>query len=148
MAGSPEQDFPVLDADSPSERLIGIRFRWYAGQARLTRLAYLWLGVVQLVAALLIAVSVALDAPIWFAPALGGLIALAEGIRTLFGLRDTYPTYRRTAEELRNEAWLYAQRAAHYAEAANPAQLLAERVVQLSNVETAGWAASVKERST
>ncbi|MBB5836728.1 DUF4231 domain-containing protein [Kribbella italica] len=142
-----DPDFPALGAESPAEELIGIRFRWYAQQARRHRLAYLWLGVVQLAAALLIAVSVALDAPLWFAPSLGGLIALAEGARTLFGLRDTYPTYRRTAEELRNEAWLYAGRAGRYAEAENAAQLLAERVVELSNAETAGWASAVRERN-
>src|SRR5690242_11186366 len=105
-----DPDFPALGTESPAEELIGIRFRWYAQQAQRHRLAYIWLGIVQLAAALLIAVSVAFDAPVWFAPSLGGVIALAEGARTLFGLRDTYPTYRRTAEELRNEAWLYAGR--------------------------------------
>ncbi|WP_460655541.1 DUF4231 domain-containing protein [Kribbella endophytica] len=147
MAASNDPDFPALGTESPAEELIGIRFRWYAQQAQRHRLAYIWLGIVQLAAALLIAVSVALDAPVWFAPSLGGLIALAEGARTLFGLRDTYPTYRRTAEELRNEAWLYAGRAGRYAEAEDATRLLAERVVELSNAETAGWASAVRERN-
>ncbi|TWD75289.1 uncharacterized protein DUF4231 [Kribbella amoyensis] len=148
MAGSSDPDFPALGEAVAAERLIGIRFRWYSRQARRTRAAYLGLGLVQLVAALLIALSVALDVPVWFAPALGGAIALAEGVRTLFGLRDEYPTYRRTAEDLRNEAWLYSQRAGRYAEAADPASLLAERVVELSTTETAHWASAVRERST
>jgi hypothetical protein len=147
MAANTDRDFPALGTESPAEQLITVRFQWYARQARRHRLAYVWLGIVQLAAALLIAVSVAISAPVWLAPALGGLIALAEGARTLFGLRDTYPTYRRTAEELRNEAWLYAQPAGRYAAAPDPTQLLAERVVELSNAETAGWASAVRERS-
>lgn len=88
----------------------------------------------------------AISAPIWLAPALGGLIALAEGLRTLFGLQDAYPAYRRAAENLRNEAWLFAQRAARYTDAANPAQLLAERIVEISDTENQAWAGSVMQR--
>src|SRR5919112_644585 len=94
-----DSDFPALGNDAPAEHLISVRFRWYAAQARRARIWYRALGTVQLIAALVIAISVAIQAPTWLAPALGGVIALAEGIRTLFGFKDTYPTYRRTAEE-------------------------------------------------
>ncbi|WP_433160395.1 DUF4231 domain-containing protein [Kribbella sp. CA-247076] len=127
--------------------MISIRFRWYHHQAVQARIAYRSLGVVQLVAALLIAISVAFDAPDWLAPALGGLIALAEGIRTLFGFKDSYPTYRRAAEELRGEAWLYAQQAGRYAGSDDPAKLLAERVVEISRSETTDWESALKARS-
>jgi hypothetical protein len=146
MSTTWHEDFPPLSEDSPAESLIRIRFRWYSGQATKTRLIYQALGLAQLVAALFIAVSIAIDTPTWLAPALGGSIALAEGIRSLFGLHDTYPAYRRTAEELRNEAWLYAQRAGRYADAPDPAKLLAERVVELSNEETVDWANALKGR--
>jgi hypothetical protein len=142
-----DSDFPTLGNDAPAERLIRIRFRWYAAQARKARIWYRTLGVVQLLAALVIAISVAISAPIWLAPALGGVIALAEGIRTLFGFKDTYPTYTRTAQQLRNEAWLYAQKAGRYAHAAEPVQLLAERVVEISYSETEDWEAALKARS-
>jgi hypothetical protein len=140
-------DFPALEGDSPAEQLIAVRFRWYSGQARVTRVAYLAIGIAQLLAALLIAVSVAIAAPVWLAPALGGLIALAEGVRTLFGIQDTYPTYRRAAEDLRNEAWLFAQRAGRYGDADDPEQLLAERVVEISGTETRDWAGSLGRRT-
>jgi hypothetical protein len=142
-----DSDFPALGTDSPAEQLISIRFRWYAAQARRARIWYRALGTVQLLAALVIAISVAINAPTWLAPALGGLIALAEGIRTLFGFKDSYPTYTRTAQELRNEAWLYAQKAGRYAKATDPVQLLAERVVEISHTETADWEAAMKARS-
>ena len=147
MASLRDSDFPALGTDSPAEKLISIRFRWYHHQANRTRVAYRTLGVIQLVAALVIAISVAISAPNWLAPALGGVIALAEGIRTLFGYKDTYPTYRRTAEELRSEAWLYAQRAGRYATAENPDQLLTERVVEISQAETTDWESALKARS-
>lgn len=147
MATLRDSDFPALGTDTPAEQLISIRFRWYAAHARRARIAYRTLGTIQLLAALVIAISVAINAPDWLAPALGGVIALAEGIRTLFGFKDTYPTYTRTAQELRNEAWLYAQRAGRYADAEDPVRLLAERVVEISHEETTDWEAAVKARS-
>ncbi|SRR6266540_4760261 len=147
MASLRDSDFPALGTDSPAEKLVSIRFRWYHQQANRARIAYRTLGVIQLFAALVIAISVAIQAPNWLAPALGGLIALAEGIRTLFGFKDTYPTLRRTAEELRSEAWLYAQHAGRYASAENPDQLLTERVVEISKAETTDWETALKARS-
>jgi hypothetical protein len=147
MASLKDSDFPALGTDSPAEKLISIRFRWYHQQANQARVAYRTLGILQLFAALVIAISVAIQAPDWLAPALGAVIALAEGIRTLFGFKDTYPTYRRTAEELRSEAWLYAQRAGRYATGENSDQLLTERVVEISRAETTDWETALKARS-
>jgi hypothetical protein len=147
MASLRGSDFPALGTDSPAEKLISIRFRWYHQQANQARVAYRTLGILQLFAALVIAISVAIQAPNWLAPALGAVIALAEGIRTLFGFKDTYPTYRRTAEELRSEAWLYAQRAGRYATGENSDQLLTERVVEISRAETTDWETALKARS-
>ncbi|HEY3558125.1 MAG TPA: DUF4231 domain-containing protein [Kribbella sp.] len=147
MAKPKDSDFPALGRDVPAELLISIRFRKYSAQAHSARFWYRILGIAQLCAALVIATSVAISAPSWLAPALGGVIALAEGVRTLFGLKDAYPTYTRTAQELRNEAWLYAQRAGRYAEADEPVKLLAERVVEISHTETEDWEAALKARS-
>jgi hypothetical protein len=142
-----DSDFPALSTDTPAEQLISVRFHWYHRQANRARIAYRALGTVQLVAALVIAISVAINVPTWLAPALGGVIALAEGVRTLFGFKDSYPTYRRTAEDLRNEAWLYAQRAGRYETAEDPEKILAERVVEISHTETEDWEAALKQRS-
>lgn len=142
------KDFPALQGDSPAEQLIAIRFQWYHSQAARARLGYRGIGFVQLIAALAIALSVAFDAPTWFAPALGGLIALAEGVRTLLGLQDSYPAYRRTAEELRNEAWLFAQQAGRYAEAEDAPQVLIERVVEISRAETEQWVGDFQQRTS
>jgi hypothetical protein len=133
------KDFPALQGDSPAEQLINIRFQWYNTQANRARHAYRGMGVLQLIAALAITLTVAFDAPLWFAPVLGGFIALIEGARTLLGLQDSYPAYRRTAEELRNEAWLFAQQAGRYAEAEDRPQLLTERVVEISSSQTEQW---------
>jgi hypothetical protein len=147
MASLRDSDFPALGTDSPAEQLITVRFRWYQRQAKHARVAYRALGTIQLFAALVIAISVAISAPTWMAPSLGGVIALAEGIRTLFGFKDAYPTYTRTAAELRNEAWLYAQRAGRYTEVEDPVKVLAERVVEISQAETIDWEAALKARN-
>src|SRR5215468_8330138 len=139
-----DSDFPALGTDAPAEQVISIRFRWYVAQAKRARIAYRALGVIQLLSALVIAISVAINAPTWLAPTLGGVIALAEGIRTLFGFKDTYPTYTRAAQDLRNEAWLYAQRAGRYADTPDATKLLAERVVEISHAETVDWEEALK----
>ncbi len=117
MASLRDSDFPALGTDSPAEKLVSIRFRWYHQQANRARIAYRTLGVIQLFAALVIAISVAIQAPNWLAPALGGLIALA------------------------------AQHAGRYASAENPDQLLTERVVEISKAETTDWETALKARS-
>jgi Protein of unknown function (DUF4231) len=136
-------DFPELGA-SVAEQLLVRRFRWYSRQATLTRLGHLGLGVAQLAAALVIAVSVAFSAPRWLAPAFGAGIAFLEGARALFRVQDSYLAYRSAAEELRNEAWLFAQRAGGYADAATPEALLAERVVDISSRENTVWASALR----
>jgi hypothetical protein len=136
-------DFPDV-GDSIAEQLLVGRFRWYSRQATLTRLAYLGLGLAQLTAALLIAVSVAFSAPRWLAPALGAGIAFLEGARTLFRVQDSYLAYRTAAEELRNEAWLFAQRSGAYRGSSSPEALLAERVVDISSRENTAWASTLR----
>jgi hypothetical protein len=139
-------DFPDVGA-SVAEQLLVKRFRWYSRQATLTRLGHLGLGLAQLTAALVIAVSIAFSAPRWLAPALGAGIAFLEGARALFRVQDSYLAYRAAAEELRNEAWLFAQRAGLYANASTPQALLAERVVDISSRENTAWASTLRRGS-
>ncbi|GAA5029221.1 DUF4231 domain-containing protein [Actinopolymorpha pittospori] len=143
MGAGEFRDFPTL-RDSPAEQMATRRFGWYARQARLARLAYWSLSLVQLAAAVVIASSAAFDSPRWTIAILGALIALAEGVRSLFRVQEGYLAYRVAAERLRNEAWLFAQRAGDYAGAADPHGLLAERVVEVSSHENATWTESLR----
>jgi hypothetical protein len=147
MTTHKSHDFPELTGDAPAELLITLRFQWYFRHATRARIMYRSLGSVQVLAAVMIATSVAVDAPRWLAPVLGGVIALSEGLRTLFGFKDTYPTWTRTAQQLRNEAWLYAAKAGRYTEASDPVQLLAERVVTICEEETSDWEAALRART-
>ncbi|HET8684023.1 MAG TPA: DUF4231 domain-containing protein [Micromonosporaceae bacterium] len=143
MADSDPADFPDVGA-SVAEQLLVRRFRWYSRQAGAARLGYLGLGLAQLAAALVITMSLAFSAPRWLAPALGAGIAFLEGARALFRVQDSYLAYRAAAEELRNEAWLFAQRAGVYREASAPEALLAERVVEISSREGTAWASTLR----
>ena len=73
--------------------------------------------------------------------------AFTAGVLLTLGFKDSYPTYTRTAQQLRNEAWLYAQRAGRYAGVGDPALVLTERVVEISQDETEAWEAALKQRS-
>ncbi|GAA4699080.1 DUF4231 domain-containing protein [Phytohabitans rumicis] len=147
MPGGDLADFPDV-GQSPAELLLVKRFRWYSRQATKTRLGYLAFGLAQLSAALVIAASVAFSAPRWFAPVLGAGIAFLEGARGLLRIQDNYPAYRAAAEELRNEGWLFAQRAGPYADANSPEVLLAERVVEISTRENTAWASAIRRGDT
>lgn len=136
-------DFPELGT-SVAETLLTCRFRWYSQQATATRRAHLGLGLAQLAAALVIAVSIAFSAPRWLAPALGALIAFLEGVRSLFRVQDSYLSYRAAAEQLRNEAWLFAQGVGDYSDSANPQERLAERIVQISTQENEVWVSTLR----
>jgi hypothetical protein len=143
MGAGDFRDFPTL-RDSPAEQLAVRRFGWYARQARRSRLAYWSLSLVQLGAAVVIASSAAFDSPRWTIAILGALIALAEGVRSLFRVQEGYLACRVAAEQLRNEAWLFAQRAGDYADKTDPQALLAERVVEISARENASWTESLR----
>ncbi len=137
-------DLPELSG-SVAEQLLQNRFRWYARQARASRSGYLAVGLAQLLAALVIAVSIGFTAPRWLVPGLGAGIAFLEGVRTLLRFQDNYLAYRAAAEQLRGEAWLFAQRAGDYAGAADRERLLTERVVDISSRENAAWAATLSQ---
>jgi len=143
MSANDDADFPDLGT-SVAEQMLIRRFRWYSRQATGARLGHLGLGLAQLTAALVIAVSIAFSAPRWLAPALGAGIAFLEGARALFRVQDSYLAYRAAAEELRSEAWLFAQRAGVYGNAAAPEALLAERVVDISSRENTAWASTLR----
>jgi len=142
MNRSDSVDFPELGS-SVAEQLLRVRFGWYSRQATRSRLGHVGLGIVQLIAALVITLALAIQAPSWLSPALGALIAFVEGVRTLFRVQDAYVSYRQAAEELRNEAWLFAGKVGRYASTEDRDVVLAERIIEISARENATWVSTL-----
>ncbi len=71
--------------------------------------------------------------------ALGVAIVVLEGLQSLNQNHDNWTRYRSTTEALKHEKYLWLAHAGPYATAANPDQLLAERVEGLVSEEHAKW---------
>jgi hypothetical protein len=78
---------------------------------------------------------------------LGGIVLLVEAVQHLNQYQQNWITYRATAEALKHEKFLYLGKAAHYAAAADPRALLAERVEGLVSQEHAKWVSAREEPS-
>jgi hypothetical protein len=72
-------------------------------------------------------------------------VLLIESILHLNQYQQNWITYRSTAEALKHEKFLYLARAAHYASAAKPQALLAERVEALVSQEHTRWVSAREE---
>jgi len=95
---------------------------WYGRAARRSRIGYLTIRLLTLVAAAAITIaSITSWAPVgwqptWLLGILGASIALLEGIQGVFHWRDQWFIYRATAEALKRERFLYQAGAGPYAD--------------------------------
>ncbi len=112
---------------------------WYSRNARRSKRNYMRIKVVQIVAAAFIPVLAAVDLPTWIMGSLGAGVVVLESVQQLFQYHANWTQYRTTAEALKHEKFLALARAGHYATAANPVGLLAERCEGLVSQEHAAW---------
>jgi Protein of unknown function (DUF4231) len=113
---------------------------WYERQSERSKRAFQALKVAQIVVAAAIPAVAAAGASAGFAGALGAVVVVLEGIQQLFQFQQNWIAYRGTAEALRRERYLYEAGAAHYADAAQPDRVLAERLDVILSHEHANWA--------
>ena len=80
------------------------------------------------------------------AAVLGSVVVVLEGIQSRFGFQTNWTTYRKTAEALKREQYLYLAQAAQYA-GDDREKVLAVFVESLISDETTRWAATRSSRS-
>jgi len=71
--------------------------------------------------------------------AAGVIIAVSEGVISLYKYQDLWIKYRATAEHLQREKLLYLTKAEKYKDAKNPFPLFVERVESILQSENKEW---------
>ena len=121
------------------------QIQWYGRNARRSKRNYMRIKLVQIVAAAFIPVLAAASLPSWVLGGLGAGVVVLESVQQLFQFHSNWTQYRTTAEALKHEKFLALAQAGHYATAANPLALLAERTEGLVSQEHAAWSSEQQQ---
>src|SRR5690349_10322751 len=111
-------------------------------KAGVNRAFYFSVKVVQIVLAAAVPVAASAHAPTPFTGGLGAVIVVLEGIQQLCQWHANWIRYRRTAELLRRELFMYRASVGDYATAKDPVALLAQRLDHAEAAEVAGWSST------
>jgi Protein of unknown function (DUF4231) len=112
---------------------------WYDRKSQRAQRDFKRLKVLQLVAAAVVPVVAAANAPPWITAGVGGVVLVLEGLQQLGQYQHNWITYRATCEALKHEKFLYLARAGNYAGSPDPTRLLAEQIEGLVSQEHAKW---------
>ena len=132
----PEGDGPAPD---PVWERLEDQIRWYDRNSRKNQRWYRRLKLLELLLAASLPVITGLDGLLWVIGIFSATIVVLEGSQHLYRFQEQWITYRSTCEGLRHERYLYQAGAGHYANAANPRALLAERIERLASEEQLKW---------
>jgi hypothetical protein len=129
-------------ADDPTWERLEAQLAWYDRRSIQNQRWYKRLKLVELVVAATLPVVAGMRAPTWALGGLAAVIVVLEVAQHLYQFQEHWIAYRSTCEALRHEGYLYLASAGHYAAAADPHSLLAERIEGLVSQEHAKWASS------
>jgi hypothetical protein len=120
------------------------RLRWYTSQARKARLGYQSLELVQLLAGALVPLAVALGWGKATTAALGAVVVLAGGMRTLFQWHDNWLGFVGAQLRIERELALYEVGARPYDDGRRGQTLMVE-VEAVVMEETRSWTTRRKQ---
>lgn len=123
-------------------------FHWYGRGATRTRLSYQVIKVAVLVIGAAVTVLAATRASSALTAALAASVVVLEGILQLFQFQSNWITYRRTAEAIRQQAFLYVAQVGPYADTQTRRERLAEFMAEITAVESTGWASTMRRASS
>ena len=130
-----------MEDESPTHARLADQLGWYETNAKSNQLWFKSLKIAQIVVAAAIPSAAALGASVGVAAVLGSVVVVLEGIQSLFGFQTNWTTYRKTAEALKREQYLYLAQAAQYA-GDDREKVLAVIVESRLSDETTRWAAT------
>jgi Protein of unknown function (DUF4231) len=126
---------------SATQERLADQLGWYETNAKSNQLWFKSFKVAQIVVAAAIPSAAALGASVGVAAVLGSVVVVLEGVQSLFGFQTNWTTYRKTAEALKREQYLYLAQAAQYA-GDDREKVLAVIVESLISDETTRWAST------
>lgn len=112
---------------------------WYDAKSAFHKRWFKWLKGAQLLMAAAVPVIATTDLLGWLTGPFGALIVVLEGFQQLNQHQQNWISYRSTCESLKHERHLFQAGAGPYANASQPARLLAERTEGLVSQEHADW---------
>lgn len=118
---------------------LAAHFRWYGRAATRTRLSYQVLKVAVLVMGAAVTVLAATRASSALTAALAASVVVLEGVQQLFQFQSNWITYRRTAETMRQQAFMYVAQVGPYADTETRRERLADFMSEITTTENAGW---------
>ena len=119
------------------------RGRWYRREMKSARIRAQLIDVAILIATAAVPCAVAAHAPGWVGAFLGGLAAVATGLRQVFGWQRNWASFARANVQIETEIVRFGQGVGEYAPPATAAALLATRVEDITASETGSWAKQV-----
>ena len=124
---------------SPGLHRLDDQLAWYERRGRHNKLWYHGLKVTQIVVAAAIPVLAAAGGSAAVAGALGAIVVVLEGLQQLFQFQQNWVAYRRTAEALARERFLYLAAAGEYEASERREATLAESVERILSQERDTW---------
>jgi len=76
--------------------------------------------------------------------ALAASVVVLEGVQQLFQFQSNWITYRRTAETMRQQAFMYVAQVGLYADKETRRERLAEFMSEITTTENAGWTSTMR----
>ena len=123
-------------------------FQWYGRAATRTRLGYQVIKVAVLAIGGAVTVLAATRASSALTAGLAASVVVLEGILQLFQLQSNWITYRGNAEAMRQQAFLYVAEVGPYADTQTRRERLAEFMAEITAMESAGWASTMRRASS
>ena len=119
------------------------QFGWYHNNATTARYWYVGLRLAAMTAAAAVTVLAASKAPPALTASLAAVIVVAEGAQQLFQFHANWINYRRSAEEMRQHAFLYVASAPPY-DRSDRRDRFVKAMQDLIAAEGVNWSAAVR----
>lgn len=118
------------------------QINWYDTKSQIHQKWYKRLKVSEFIAGFIIPISTTIKYNNFavVSAIMAGIILLAESLISLYNHHDNWVEYRRTAELLQHEKYMYYTNTGVYSNELEPFKLLVERVETLISSENINWA--------
>jgi hypothetical protein len=130
----------VAPADTETLDYLDELARWYTNAARRARIAFFASETAVLIVAAAIPATAAFTPDRRVPAALGAVVVVLTGLRSVFRWRDSWTRFTEAFLQLETERRLYLAHAGAYA-GEDCDVVLTERVTQIRTAETLGWLA-------